>query len=220
MAVSLTLGSGGSGGVFAPSLFIGATLGGCLGVVVNGVAYVAAQSRGVQLVDVSDPTMPELIGAIEPGFVLGLDVRLPYAYVANSFAGIVVIDVSNPAVPVEVGLLDTVNARDVEIDPSGDFALVCDATAGFIAVDVTNPGGPFLVSTVAVPDYAREVDVEGSFAYVATEDSGVRVMDISGLPTMSEVGFFDTADEAFGLRVATLLEPVRPSSDPPPSSPR
>ena len=35
VAVSLTIGSGGSGGVFAPSLFIGATLGGAVGTVVH-----------------------------------------------------------------------------------------------------------------------------------------------------------------------------------------
>lgn len=35
VALSLTLGSGGSGGVFAPSLFIGAALGGAFGVLVN-----------------------------------------------------------------------------------------------------------------------------------------------------------------------------------------
>ncbi len=35
LAVSLTIGSGGSGGVFAPSLFLGATLGGAVGAVVQ-----------------------------------------------------------------------------------------------------------------------------------------------------------------------------------------
>lgn len=35
IALSLTLGSGGSGGVFAPSLFIGAAFGGAFGIVVN-----------------------------------------------------------------------------------------------------------------------------------------------------------------------------------------
>ena len=37
LATSLTLGSGGSGGVFAPSLFIGAMLGGAFGTVVHGL---------------------------------------------------------------------------------------------------------------------------------------------------------------------------------------
>jgi CIC family chloride channel protein len=36
LAVSLTIGSGGSGGVFAPSLFLGASLGGAVGAVVQG----------------------------------------------------------------------------------------------------------------------------------------------------------------------------------------
>lgn len=38
LATSLTIGSGGSGGVFAPSLFIGAMLGGAFGQVVHGLA--------------------------------------------------------------------------------------------------------------------------------------------------------------------------------------
>ncbi|MHC4217937.1 MAG: chloride channel protein [Planctomycetota bacterium] len=37
IAVSITIGSGGSGGIFAPSLFIGAMLGGAVGTVVNTV---------------------------------------------------------------------------------------------------------------------------------------------------------------------------------------
>lgn len=38
IAVCLTLGSGGSGGVFAPSLFLGAALGGLVGLAVNAIA--------------------------------------------------------------------------------------------------------------------------------------------------------------------------------------
>ena len=37
LAVSLTIGSGGSGGIFAPSLFIGAMVGGAVGTVVHGL---------------------------------------------------------------------------------------------------------------------------------------------------------------------------------------
>ncbi len=35
LATSITVGGGGSGGIFAPSLFLGATLGGCFGIVCN-----------------------------------------------------------------------------------------------------------------------------------------------------------------------------------------
>lgn len=51
LATSVTLGSGGSGGVFAPSLFMGAMLGGAWGIVVNnGFAGVAAPAGAYALV--------------------------------------------------------------------------------------------------------------------------------------------------------------------------
>ena len=45
-AVSLTIGSGGSGGIFAPSLFIGSMLGGAVGTVVHGMWPQATGSPG------------------------------------------------------------------------------------------------------------------------------------------------------------------------------
>jgi len=50
MAACLTLGSGGSGGIFAPSLFIGAMLGAGYGDVVNRILPAATQTPGVYAV--------------------------------------------------------------------------------------------------------------------------------------------------------------------------
>ena len=46
VAVSITIGSGGSGGIFAPSLFIGAMLGGVVGVVVHSIWPESTASPG------------------------------------------------------------------------------------------------------------------------------------------------------------------------------
>jgi CIC family chloride channel protein len=46
VATSLTLGSGGSGGIFAPSLFLGAMTGGAVGTVMNQIAPEATASSG------------------------------------------------------------------------------------------------------------------------------------------------------------------------------
>ncbi len=165
------------------------------------LAYVAAQSKGLQIVDVSDPTAPVQLGAIVPpsAYALGVDVRHPYAYIASSFAGLYVIDVSDPANPVQVGYLDTYNARDVEVDLSGDYAIVGDAQDGVVAIDVSDPSNPFLAGSLGSIEYGREIDVEGALGFVVTEDTGLRVIDLSNLPTLTEVGYYDTADEAFGL---------------------
>jgi CIC family chloride channel protein len=50
LATSLTLGSGGSGGVFAPSLFMGAALGGTVGIAAREVAPFAVASPGAYAV--------------------------------------------------------------------------------------------------------------------------------------------------------------------------
>ena len=46
LAVSITIGSGGSGGIFAPSLFIGAMLGGAVGTVVHNIWPLATAGPG------------------------------------------------------------------------------------------------------------------------------------------------------------------------------
>ncbi len=46
LAVSITIGSGGSGGIFAPSLFIGAMLGGAVGAVVHSIWPVSTAAPG------------------------------------------------------------------------------------------------------------------------------------------------------------------------------
>ncbi len=46
VATSLTLGSGGSGGIFSPSLYMGATLGGAFGALVNAIHPVAGATTG------------------------------------------------------------------------------------------------------------------------------------------------------------------------------
>jgi CIC family chloride channel protein len=44
VATTLTLGSGGSGGIFAPSLFVGACIGGAFGIALHRIGYVPASS--------------------------------------------------------------------------------------------------------------------------------------------------------------------------------
>lgn len=46
VATSLTIGSGGSGGIFAPSLFLGASLGGLVGTIVHGLVPAYTASSG------------------------------------------------------------------------------------------------------------------------------------------------------------------------------
>lgn len=51
-------------------------------------------------------------------------------------------------------------------------------------------------------DYALDVYVSGSYAYVADDTCGLRIINISDPSSPFEVGFFDTRDEATSVYVS------------------
>lgn len=72
VAASVTIGIGGSGGVFAPSLFIGAALGTGYGIVVHAIFGSATGS-------------PEVYGMLAMGAVFGAAARAPLTAIASGF---------------------------------------------------------------------------------------------------------------------------------------
>jgi hypothetical protein len=46
------------------------------------------------------------------------------------------------------------------------------------------------------------VTVAGNYAYVADDDSGLRIVDVSNPAAPSEAGFYDTPGYAWGVAVA------------------
>jgi len=90
-------------------------------VVVRGdYAYVAADSSGLRVINVSNPASPVEVGFYDtPGVSYGVEVRGDYAYVADGTA-LRIINISNPASPVQVGSYTTVGVYDVAL--SGNYA--------------------------------------------------------------------------------------------------
>ena len=85
------------------------TIGFSRGVAVSGnYAYVAAETAGLQVIDLSNPANPQRVGGYDSsGIALGVAVSGTYAYLADANNGLQVIDVSNPANPQGVGGYDT-----------------------------------------------------------------------------------------------------------------
>src|SRR5437016_5575958 len=70
--------------------------------VAGGIAYVAAEN-GLQLIDVSNPRVPNLLSNFNTGFANGVNVVGSIAYVADYYLGLQLIDVSNPRTPSWLG---------------------------------------------------------------------------------------------------------------------
>ena len=197
-------------------------------VVVEGdYAFVAAGVSGLQILDISDPENPEVVGYWDdnPGEAKCVFVVGDFAYVADAGSGLRVIDVSDPENPDEVGFYDTPGSA-YGVFVVGDFAYVADAGSGLRVIDVSDPENPDEVGFYETPRSAYCVFVSGDFAYVAAETAGLRVIDVSDPENPDEVGFYDTpgaalgvfvvgdlayvADQLEGLRVIDVSDPENP----------
>jgi len=144
-------------------------------------AYVAAQSAGLRIIDISNPSAPLEVAIVDtPGTAVGVEVVGGFAYVADGSAGgLRVIDVSDPSSPKEMGIFDTLtDARDVAV--TNGIAYLIDGKHLRI-IDVSNP---VLLEELSAFDfgssaYLKDIKVVDEVAYVIDGRSGVRILDVS-----------------------------------------
>ena len=147
--------------------------------VVDGIAYVAALEAGVRIVDVSDPTAPVEIGAIEvTDNAWQISVVDGIGYLVDGINGLWTIDVADPSNPTTLGFIAG-TGWSVEIDDG--LAYLAAGAAGLRIIDVSDPAAPVELSVFDTPSFAIDVDVEDGVAYVADSSylSGLRVIDVS-----------------------------------------
>ena len=146
---------------------------------VDQTAYVADGSSGLQVIDVSDPQNPAIIGSADtPGSARGVFVIDQTAYVADGSYGLQVIDVSDPQNPAIVGSTNTPGlARGVFV--IDQTAYVADGSYGLQIIDVSDRLDPYIVGSVDTPGEATGVSVIGQTAYVAALYAGLQVIDLS-----------------------------------------
>src|SRR5260221_89732 len=144
--------------------------------------YVASQqfSGGIQIVDISNPTAPLLLGSVAAGTgAEGIYATGKYVYVAASTA-LVVIDVSNPNSPFIAGSITSGTALQ-SVYVSGKYAYVADETSSneFKIYDISNPASIKLVSQTSTSTANMcSVYVQGTYAYLVT-GTDLEVFDIT-----------------------------------------
>jgi hypothetical protein len=201
------------------------TPGNALGVAVVGqIAYVADESSGLRIINISNPIAPEEIGYyLTPGSAWAVAIVGQLAYVAAGTGGLRIIDISNSAMPTEIGYYAP--PGDVlSLVVIGQYAYVADAV-GLRIINITNPAAPVQVGFYATHDATRSVAVVGHIAYVADDRAGLRIIDISNPSVPVETAFYATeaahgvavvgqyayvADYQYGLRIINISNPYIP----------
>ena len=172
-------------------------------------AYVANEYSGLQVIDISNPQQPVIVGSTDTTsndllYANGVYASGSYAYVVDNTSGIgfQVVNVENPQQPVFLGRVDSpFYAHDISV--SGPYAYVVDDTfnRGLKIIDITNPQQPAIIGSMFI-FYSKGVDVSGSYAYVADGDNGLDVIDISNPRVLEIAGHMDTPDYANAIYVS------------------
>jgi len=153
--------------------------------------YVAAEERGLRVLDVSNLTTPREVAFVDTNgradsVAIGGDV----AYVADRTNGLVLVDVTTRAGELPILLtIASKDARDVALDPNLSYAYIADSSEGFKIIDISKPKSAFLVKTMGPVNGQTitpiSVTVFDNYAYLANTDQGVRIINIvdKNIPT-------------------------------------
>lgn len=156
------------------------------------LAFVATGKQGVQIVDISIPAAPTLVGTIRTasstaigslqGAATAVEVAGTTAYIATTGPdGLHIVDVSTPNLPTRLNTttpFTLYNASALQL--AGNMAYIsANFGGGLKVVDVSTPTSPTLVGENTRLDYSLDVQVVGSRAYIAAGNDGLAVLDVS-----------------------------------------
>ncbi len=153
------------------------------------LAFLASGSAGVEIVDVTDPSSPQRVGAFSaPGIAYCVALAGPTLLAAGwvhdvSSAGVTFVDVSTPGAPAGRGSASE-GAATAIADPRSlavkDTVLfVADSKSGVISVGFGNPDAPAIFGHVSGVLGTVDVNVQGNTLLAATSLRGVQVVDVS-----------------------------------------
>ncbi len=193
--------------------------------VIGNLAYVAVDTFGLQIINVTTPTTPSFLGSYDTaGNARRVQVVGNYAYIADGPSGLSIIDVSDPNTPTLAGSYDTPgDAQEVHV--VGNFAYIADDTFGLSIINVNNPNSPTLAGSYDTPGNANGVDVVGNLAYVTDGYSGLSIIDVSNPSSPALAGTYDTSVNALvgdvignhayvatGSRIVDIIDVSNPST--------
>lgn len=164
--------------------------------VVHGYAYVADYAKGLQIVDVSDPTAPFVAGGWEPennmrnGYAVA--VRDGYAYLGGN-QWITVLNVSDPTAPqAENFVSGDFRAKEMLVD--GNYLYMAGYNAGLVVCSLADAATPSIVTNFnpAGYGYFYGLALSDDTLYLTGGTDGLFVVDISNPASPAQVGSYES----------------------------
>ena len=143
-------------------------------------AYVADSSSGLQVIDITNPASPQIVGSVDtPGYAYGVAVSGTYAYVADG-------DYRSPGdrhhesrEPPDRGQRGHAGLVPGLWPSRAPTPTLADRESGLQVIDITNPASPQIVGSVDTPGDAHGRGRLGHPRLRRGRDSGLQVIDIT-----------------------------------------
>jgi len=161
------------------------------------IADIIGNKAGMRIISNNYSNPLEQGSFIKPvGDARGICTNGNYSYMAHA-DGLVINDISNPANPQAVGLCDlhlpnNYLTQNYDVQINGNYAFVGDE-AGLFSVDISNPVYPQQIGFIATSWRVWSIAISGNYAYLAIDEDGIRVINITSPATMTQVGLYDWA---------------------------
>ena len=84
---------------------------------------------------------------------------------------------------------------------SGNYAYMGSGCM-LLALDKTIPSTPQKIGELSLPDVINDIKISGNYAYIADNETGLRIINISNPTNLQETGFYDTPGDALGVTVS------------------
>ena len=199
--------------------------------------YIADQTNGLQIVDISDPAFPIFLGEYKTinsdTQVVVLSADENTAYLAENNNGLVILDISDPTTPLLINNYTDYSANDIKISSDENTAYLASGFNGLVIVDISDPANPVYVNNYQTSPRNTYVvtispDETKAYIYISGFGGGLYILDISDPMDITELGnytfsnsqnFILSADEntlfssgsAQGLFIFDVSDPVNPS---------
>lgn len=183
------------------------------------------------IIDISDPTSPELISTYSFDYAASIITEEDFAYFGTEMTcNLYIADISNINFPLHQGFLDF--GSDIGHGVFGmaknDSVLFVTIGASFCSIDITDKTNPAILDTLFITGgQSRDVCLNGPYAFVAHE-MGLKVIDVSvpeNMQIISSIGsgyisidldqtraYLGKGFTAGGIDVIDITDPAHPSA--------
>lgn len=154
----------------------------------DGLVYIAAYSKGLQVVDVRDPDHPVLAGQAK-GDAYAWDLALTdEAVYIMDFFSMAIMDIRRPGFPVKRKTMNTMFAHGAAVR---DDYLFLGYVDGLRIMDISDPFNPVDISDMGPTGdgTAQSVSLSGDYAFVG-HGNYIEVYDISTIHKPLQIAYF------------------------------